>query len=119
MPPPPPPPPPSGPPPSRSGIGAKSSNNAIPTDHNALLGEIHKGMRLKKTVTNDRSAPVLGKLSATFCLFLLGNTTNLGFYFVETQFFHLNQAFIQTLYDHEIFFFEANLHTILGLFFSH
>ncbi|CAE1290480.1 WIPF [Acanthosepion pharaonis] len=59
-PPPPPPPPPSGPPPSRSGIGAKSSNNAIPTDRNALLGEIQKGMRLKKTVTNDRSAPALG-----------------------------------------------------------
>ena len=28
-------------------------------DRGALLGDIHKGMRLKKTVTSDRSAPVV------------------------------------------------------------
>ena len=27
-------------------------------DRGALLGDIHKGMKLKKAVTNDRSAPV-------------------------------------------------------------
>jgi WAS/WASL-interacting protein len=27
-------------------------------DRGALLGDIHKGMKLKKTVTNDRSGPV-------------------------------------------------------------
>ncbi|EFX04111.1 proline-actin-associated protein [Grosmannia clavigera kw1407] len=30
---------------------------------NALLGDIHKGRALKKTVTNDRSAPIVGKVS--------------------------------------------------------
>ncbi|KAL7960929.1 hypothetical protein V8C34DRAFT_44271 [Trichoderma compactum] len=55
IPPPPPPPPgglPSRPPPSSGG-------------RNALLADINKGRSLKKTVTNDRSAPVVGKTSSS------------------------------------------------------
>ena len=61
MPPPPPPPPPPapGPPPPPVGGGSKGGGTA---NRGALLGEIHKGAKLKKTVTNDRSAPVVGGL---------------------------------------------------------
>lgn len=58
---PPPPPPPPGPPPPpapRSGPPPKSSGK--PQDRGALLSQIHKGARLKKVETNDRSGPVVG-----------------------------------------------------------
>lgn len=62
MPPPPPPPPgPPGPPPPPSGNLAKLGGST-PTGNNraALLQSIQQGKALKKAVTNDRSAPVLG-----------------------------------------------------------
>ena len=62
MPPPPPPGPP--PPPAASSVrGPKPSNRKAgggAPDRNALLNSIHKGKALKKTVTNDRSAPLVG-----------------------------------------------------------
>ena len=63
----PPPPPPPGPPPGApapprpppikvGGGGGKPSSK--PSDRGALLSSIQKGKALKKTVTNDRSAPL-------------------------------------------------------------
>ncbi len=60
MPPPPPPPPPGPPPPPTINQANTEKPKLNKKDHNArgaLLGDIHKGARLKKTVTNDRSAP--------------------------------------------------------------
>lgn len=59
MPPPPPPPgpPPPGPPPPGPSKSAPPPSGA---GRGALLNSIQKGARLKKTVTNDRSAPVVG-----------------------------------------------------------
>ncbi|KEZ44418.1 Beta-N-acetylhexosaminidase [Scedosporium apiospermum] len=54
-PPPPPPPPPPGNLPSRPPAGG--------TNRNALLSDITKGKALRKAVTNDRSAPQVGKVS--------------------------------------------------------
>ena len=59
MPPPPPAPPAPGPPPPPAPSGPVKPPSGG-KDRGALLGDIHKGMRLKKTVTNDRSAPVVG-----------------------------------------------------------
>lgn len=60
MPAPPPPPPPMAPaappPPSFNIKPSKSSG----TERNALLKDIRSGARLKKAVTNDRSAPIVG-----------------------------------------------------------
>ena len=58
---PPPPPPPPGPPPPP----APSASKAPPVKSSgagrgALLSQIQGGAKLKKTVTNDRSAPVVG-----------------------------------------------------------
>ena len=62
MPPPPPPgpppPPAPGPPPPPAFGGGKKGGGA--PDRGALLNQIHGGAKLKKTVTNDRSAPVVG-----------------------------------------------------------
>ncbi|ULU01056.1 hypothetical protein L3Y34_001442 [Caenorhabditis briggsae] len=58
MPPPTPPPPPPPPPPPVSSAAPPPASSA----RNALLGDIQKGMKLKKTVTNDRSAPSVGKV---------------------------------------------------------
>ncbi|XP_022668763.1 WAS/WASL-interacting protein family member 1-like isoform X2 [Varroa jacobsoni] len=59
MPPPPPPPPPSGPaPPSMPSLG--SAPVGVVPDRGALLSQIRSGTKLKKTVTNDRSAPIVG-----------------------------------------------------------
>ncbi|KAI2790948.1 hypothetical protein POX_c03801 [Penicillium oxalicum] len=52
---PPPPPPPGG----GSNLPARPSKNEV-KGRGALLSDIHKGTRLKKTVTNDRSAPQIG-----------------------------------------------------------
>ncbi|KAA8651953.1 hypothetical protein EYZ11_001767 [Aspergillus tanneri] len=65
MPPPPPPPPPPGgmggpppPPPPPGGLPNRPAKSEV-KDRSALLSDISKGTRLKKTVTNDRSAPLI------------------------------------------------------------
>lgn len=55
--PPPPPPPGMMPPPPPMSL----PKAAKPDDRAALLKSIQKGTKLKKTVTNDRSAPLIGK----------------------------------------------------------
>ena len=60
--PPPPPPPPSAPPAPKVTAPAgvkKSGGGGGGAGRGALLTSIHKGAKLKKTVTNDRSAPQL------------------------------------------------------------
>ncbi|KAG6067219.1 hypothetical protein E4U32_004429 [Claviceps aff. humidiphila group G2b] len=59
MPPPPPPPP---PPP---GAAPPPRNPPISGNRNALLSDISKGRPLKKAVTNDRSAPIVGKTASS------------------------------------------------------
>lgn len=61
MPPPPPPPPNAPPPPAVQSGPVKPPSGG--KSRGALLSDIHKGARLKKTVTNDRSAPVVGSKS--------------------------------------------------------
>ena len=63
MPPPPPPGPPAPPPPAS--LPSRPVKTAAPAgggggDRSALLKSIQKGTQLKKTVTNDRSAPITG-----------------------------------------------------------
>ncbi|KAL8859377.1 MAG: hypothetical protein Q9178_004055 [Gyalolechia marmorata] len=75
MPPPPPPPPPppmpgfGGPPPPPPPGGPSSvpvrPPPAVAKDRGALLTDITKGARLKKAVTNDRSAPQVGKVGSS------------------------------------------------------
>ncbi|KAJ5511947.1 hypothetical protein N7453_004050 [Penicillium expansum] len=50
--------PPPPPPPAAAAAGRPPKGQA--KDRGALLSDIHKGARLKKAVTNDRSAPVIG-----------------------------------------------------------
>lgn len=61
MPGPPPPPPPGGPPPPM--MPAFAPPKGGPDGRSALLNSIQKGAKLKKTVTNDKSAPLIGKVS--------------------------------------------------------
>ncbi|XP_059928399.1 WAS/WASL-interacting protein family member 1 [Gadus macrocephalus] len=62
-PPPPPPPPCAPPPPSFASVNSQkpSQNRSEQQGRSALLTDISKGARLKKAVTNDRSAPVVDK----------------------------------------------------------
>ena len=64
MPPPPPPgppgPPPGGPPKPQAFKPTKNNTGGGGTDRNALLKSIQQGKALKKTETNDRSAPIVG-----------------------------------------------------------
>ncbi|KAI9839861.1 MAG: hypothetical protein M1819_000053 [Sarea resinae] len=62
--PPPAPPPPPGGPPGKNNLPARPPP-AASKDRSALLGDITKGARLKKAVTNDRSAPIIGKESSS------------------------------------------------------
>lgn len=57
--PPPPPPPPGPPPPPAHKAGPPPKSSGKPQDRGALLSQIQGGARLKKAVTNDRSAPVV------------------------------------------------------------
>ena len=59
MPPPPPPPPPAAPPPPTFNQDKPKLSKKEEKGRGALLTDIHKGMKLKKSVTNDKSGPVL------------------------------------------------------------
>lgn len=55
----PPPPPPAAPPPPLFTTVPKSGGGGGPDDRSALLNSIRKGTKLKKTVTVDKSAPMI------------------------------------------------------------
>lgn len=75
MPGPPPPPPPGGPPPPPVFTPSKSSGK--PDERSALLQSIRKGAALKKTVTVDKSGPMIpGNVNfIVLSIFLLSNHT--------------------------------------------
>lgn len=63
---PPPPPPPGPPPPSFS---APSGPKIKTKTRGALLSDIHKGAKLRKTTTNDRSEPTIdSKYEQNYCI---------------------------------------------------
>lgn len=55
----PPPPPPAAPPPPLPAFSAPKGSGGAPDDRSALLKSIRQGAKLKKTVTVDKSAPVI------------------------------------------------------------
>lgn len=57
----PPPPPPPGPPAPTFGSGAPQTVRSAGEGRNLLLQSIRQGTTLKRTVTNDRSSPIIGK----------------------------------------------------------
>lgn len=57
----PPPPPPPGPPAPTFGRGGPQTLHADGEGRNILLDSIRQGTTLKKTVTHDRSSPMIGK----------------------------------------------------------
>jgi len=63
----PPPPPPAPPPPPGGGLfsSAKTVKPAAVVDRSALLSDIQRGAKLKKAVTNDRSAPLVGNSNSS------------------------------------------------------
>jgi len=61
--PPPPPPPPAAPPPPKASSGGKKGGGDANAGRSALLSSIQGGAKLKKTVTNDRSSPLVGSKS--------------------------------------------------------
>lgn len=61
----PPPPPPPGPPPPAAPAPPPVGKGGKASDRGALLCQIHKGTKLKKAVTNDKSAPVLAPQKST------------------------------------------------------
>jgi hypothetical protein len=61
----PPPPPPPGPPTPIFGNGAAQNVHAVGDGRGLLLQSIRQGTTLKRTVTNDRSSPLIGNLE--FC----------------------------------------------------
>lgn len=68
MPPPPPPP-----------LAAPSNKTVPKVDRGALLSDIHKGIKLKKAVTNDRSNPLIaGKVGNNSTTNTTTNTNNGG-----------------------------------------
>ncbi|PSN31432.1 hypothetical protein C0J52_24434 [Blattella germanica] len=77
-PPPPPGPPPPGPPPPPA-FGGGSSRPVDGDGRNLLLKSIRQGKTLKKTVTNDRSAPIVGKVSSASSSTNSSPRTNSGF----------------------------------------
>jgi hypothetical protein len=65
----PPPPPPPGPPAPTFGSGGPQTSHSDGEGRNILLQSIRQGTTLKKTVTNDRSSPVIGKFSSLWIFF--------------------------------------------------
>lgn len=66
----PPPPPPPGPPTPIFRNGAAQTVHAAGDSRGLLMQSIRQGTALKKTVTNDRSSPMIGKLQFSNDFFL-------------------------------------------------
>ena len=75
MPPPPPPPPAPAPPPpptfKDANVEKPKLSRKEEKDRGALLTDIHKGMKLKKAVTNDRSGPIIEQCKVLFFLHVI------------------------------------------------
>lgn len=91
----PPPPPPPGPPPA-FGSGATRTAAVDGDSRNLLLNSIRQGTTLKKAVTNDRSAPVVGELLTFVVSILCGYTVSYLQDFIATLqlLYHFIQLFV-------------------------